>query len=307
MENKELVPVIQIVEGKIQDNLEALEIKVKAIAEQYKGLVVTDVKDAKDTLAKLRGLFKRINDEKIAAKKIFMAPFEEVERKVKEFGALLNEPIAEIDLQVKTAEQKIRDDRQAEIVSMLNQAASDFDPTMKEFFDSVSWRKEENWVQEKFWTSKGNPTTKLKEEIKEKAVSCKSGINTILLVAGEFTDQILEEFRLCGNLGKALAVLQEKKEVKARAEAVRKSLDEPLVVNTRQEPEQTPAFMQDDVEESPEDLPQAEPEIPAFMRGEVSHGGPQKKEVLIRFLCTDAEFVKVRTALSIAGVNYEVL
>lgn len=307
MENKELVPVIQIVDGKIQDNLDVLEAKVRAIADHYNGLVIPDIKDAKDTLAKLRGLFKRINAEKIAAKKIFMAPFEEIEKKVKQFGELLDKPIAEIDLQVKIVENQIKEDREKEITSMLDHAASDFDPVMKEFFDSVSWRKEENWVQEKFWTSKGNPTTKLKEEVEEKAVSCKSGINTILSLAGEFTDQILEEFRLCGNLGSALAVLQEKKEAKARAEAMRKSLDEPLVVNTQHEPDRPPAFMQEDVEESPKDLPQAEPEIPAFMRGEVSHGGPQKKEVLIRFLCTDAEFVKVRTALSIAGVNYEVL
>ena len=45
-ETKDLVPVIQIVDGRIQDNLTVVEQRVAEITEQYK-LVVTDVKDAR--------------------------------------------------------------------------------------------------------------------------------------------------------------------------------------------------------------------------------------------------------------------
>ncbi|WP_422477243.1 DUF1351 domain-containing protein [Pleomorphochaeta sp. DL1XJH-081] len=293
MENKELIPVIQVVDGKIQDNLDVLETKVKAIAEQYKGLVVTDISDAKKTLANLRGLFNKINDEKITAKKIFMAPFEEVEKKIKEFKNILDEPIIGIDQQIKESEQQVREERGVVIDALLDQASIEFDAVMKEFFNSTSWRKDPAWLQEKFWTPKGNPTTKLKEEIGTKVNTCRDGILTILSVAGEFTDQILDAFKTSGNLGQSLSLLEEKKRAKEQAEAFTKSVEQSEIpvaeVPTHDE---IPSFMKEE-------------DLPSFMTH--SPSVPQKKEVLVRFLCTDAEFMKVRSALSIAGIAYEVL
>lgn len=294
MENKELIPVIQVVDGKIQDNLDVLETKVKAIAEQYKDLVVTDISDAKKTLANLRGLFKKINDEKITAKKIFMAPFDEVEKKIKEFKNILDEPINGIDQQIKDSEQQVREERGVVIDALLDQASIEFDAVMKEFFNSASWRKDPAWLQEKFWTPKGNPTTKLKEEIESKATICREGIITILSVAGEFTDQILDAFKTSGNLGQSLSLLEEKKRAKEQAEAFKKPVEQPEIpvaeVPTHDE---IPSFMKE------------EQDLPSFMTQ--SPSVPQKKEVLVRFLCTDAEFMKLRSALSIAGIAYEVL
>lgn len=294
MENKELIPVIQVVDGKIQDNLDVLETKVKAIAEQYKGLVVTDISDAKKTLANLRGLFNKINDEKITAKKIFMAPFEEVEKKIKEFKNILDEPIIGIDQQIKESEQQVREERGVVIDALLDQASIEFDAVMKEFFNSTSWRKDPAWLQEKFWTPKGNPTTKLKEEIGTKVNTCRDGILTILSVAGEFTDQILDAFKTSGNLGQSLSLLEEKKRAKEQAEAFTKSVEQPEIpVAEVPTHDGIPSFMKE------------AQDLPSFMTQ--SPSVPQKKEVLVRFLCTDAEFMKMRSELSIAGIAYEVL
>jgi hypothetical protein len=294
MENRELIPVIQVVDGKIQDNLDVLETKVKAIAEQYKGLVVTDIPDAKKTLANLRGLFKKINDEKIAAKKIFMTPFDAVEQKIKEFKSILDEPINGIDQQIKDSEHQIRVEREGIIDSLLEEASSEFDEVMKEFFSSVTWKKDPSWVQEKFWTTKGNPTNKLKEEIDTKVNVCRDGVLTILSVSGEYTDQILGAFKNSGNLGQALSLLEEKKKAREQAEAFTQPVKqvEVPVADFSVEPE-TPSFMQQDAD------------LPSFMRQEPNV--PTKKEFLVRFFCTDAEIIKVRSALSIAGIGYEVL
>jgi hypothetical protein len=294
MEHRELIPVIQIVDGKIQDNLDVLETKVKMIAEQFKGLVVTDIPDAKKTLANLRGLFKKINDEKIAAKKVFMAPFDEVERKVKEFKGILDAPIDEIDRQIKESEEQIREERMVVIDSLLDQATSEFDGVMKEFFDSSPWRKESGWIQEKYWTPKGNPTGKLKEEIEAKADLCKDGIMSILSVAGEFTDQILDSFRATGNLSQSLGLLEEKKRAKEQAAAFKKPI----------EPPHTPVVGERTMEEVPSFMKE-EPELPSFMRA--APRTPARQMFTIKFNCTDAEFMKVRSALSIAGIAYEVL
>lgn len=314
-ETKDLVPVIQIVDGRIQDNLTVVEQRVAEITEQYKNLVVTDVKDAKDTLAKLRKLSTTINAEKIRAKKIFLAPFEEIEQRIKKLAEMISIPVAEIDLQVKTAEQKIRDTRIAEIDAMLEKASDEqgFDQVMKQWFASCSWRTDDRWTLEEYWTAKGNPTAKLTNEISSRIAMCKDGINTILSVAGEFTDQILDDFSSTGNLPSALATLEQKKKAKAQAEELRTALEKPLIINANKvfeepTPDEMPSFSEpsfmkmNEATEIRNDLPVADMGFPAFMQDPSG-----KKEFMIRVMCTEAEFSKVRTAFALARVEFEVL
>lgn len=314
-ETKDLVPVIQIVDGRIQDNLTVVEQRVTEISEQYKGLVVTDVKDAKDTLAKLRKLSSAINAEKIRAKKIFLSPFEEIEQRIKKLIELISVPVAEIDLQVKTAEQKIRDTRITEINAMLEKASDEqgFDQVMKQWFATCSWRTDDRWTLEEYWTAKGNPTAKLTNEISSRIAMCKDGINTILSVAGEFTDQILDDFSSTGNLPSALATLEQKKMAKAQAEELRTALEKPLVIRAdavfeEPTPDEMPSFSEpsfmkgNEATENRNDLPVADGGIPAFMQDP-----SDKKAYTIRVFCTEAEFSKVRTAFALARVDFEVL
>ena len=314
-ETKDLVPVIQIIDGRIQDNLTVVEQRVAEITEQYKNLVVTDVKDAKDTLAKLRKLSSTINAEKIRAKKIFLAPFEEIEQRIKKLAEMISIPVAEIDLQVKTAEQKIRDTRIAEINEMLEKASDEqgLDQIMKQWFASCSWRTDDRWTLEEYWTAKGNPTAKLTNEISSRIAMCKDGINTILSVAGEFTDQILDDFSSTGNLPSALSTLEQKKKAKAQAEELRTALEKPLVIRSdavfeEPTPDEMPSFSEpsfmkgNEATEIKNDLPVADMGFPAFMQDPSG-----KKEFVIRVMCTEAEFSKVRTAFALARVEFEVL
>lgn len=294
MEHTELIPVIQIVDGTIQDNLAVLESKVTTIATQYKGLVVTNIPEAKKTLANLRGLIKRINDEKIAAKKIYLSPFEAIEQKVKEFQKIIEAPITEIDQQIKESEQLIRTEREGVIDSLLNQASHDFTPVMKEFFDSVSWKKDPSWTQEKYWTGKGNPTSKLREEIEEKVNTCRDGVTTILSVAGECTDQILAFFKTSGNLGNSLSILEEKSRAKAQAEAFKQHLSPP-----------EPSIPSGSVEDAMPSFMQQEGTLPSFMMQEIPT--PQESVYTLQITCSHADFIKVRSALALVRVRYEVL
>lgn len=325
METKDLVPVITIVNGSIQENLSVIEARVREITEQYKGLVVTNVKEAKETLANLRKLFKAINDEKIKAKKAYLEPFEEIEARVKALGALIDVPVAEIDLQIKAAEQCVKEERVKQIAELEASAYPHLEnPAVVDFYQKCPWRTDPRWENQEYWTSKGYPTGKLKEEITEKAMQCKSGVNTILMMAGEFADQILEAFRTNGNLGVSLELLRSKKEAKAQAEALAQTLPMPDAPKFKpeapveasveettipspiapvEEPEEIPAFMRE-----PEIVP--EPELPAFMRPEPPKPDAQingKKTFMLRVVCTDSEFTRVRAAIMLAGIQFEVL
>jgi len=348
MENKDLVPVIQIVNGSIQENLSVIETRVKEIADQYTGLVVTDIKEAKDTVASLRKLSKAINDEKIRAKKVYLAPFEAIEERVKAIGALIAAPVAEIDSQIKTAEQKVKDDRAKLIDDMLGGAARAIGLSER-IFSQCSWRIDQRWTNEEYWTAKGNPAGKLTEEIESNAALCRDGINSILATAGEFADQILPIFMESGKLALALSTLEAKKQAKAQAEELRRSRETPVAPKIEpepavvvpvevaavpaeeatvpvkaaivpvEEPEEIPAFMR---EPEPEIVPEPEPEseLPAFMRPEpilYTSMRPEqpkpaaptngKKTFTLRVTCTDSEFQRVRAAIVLSGITFEVL
>jgi hypothetical protein len=244
-----------------------------------------------------------------------LAPFEEIEQRIKKLAEMISVPVAEIDMQVKTAEQKIRDTRIAEINAMLEKASDEqgLDQVMKQWFASCLWRTDDRWTLEEYWTAKGNPTAKLTNEISSRIAMCKDGINTILSVAEEFTDQILDDFSSTGNLPSALSTLEQKKKAKAQAEELRTALEKPLVINTNKvfeepTPDEMPSFFEpsfmkgSEATEIRNDLPVADTGIPAFMQDPSG-----KKEFVIRVMCTEAEFSKVRTAFALARVEFEVL
>ena len=117
-----------------------------------------------------------------------------------------------------------RTKRRTEDVELLEDlimdAAKILDDTQARFFhDSAFAEFDFSWTQEKFWTSKGNPTGKLKEDISSRVKMCLDGINTILSVGGEFVDQLLAEFKTSGVLAEVLSSLEAKKEAKRQAEA----------------------------------------------------------------------------------------
>lgn len=299
-----LVPVIEVIDGRITDNLEALHQKVERIAEEHRGIVVTDVPAARKILADLRGLFKKINAEKIAAKKVYMAPFEAIEAKVKEFGEMLNGPINEIDQQVKEAEERIRHERANAIEAIYADEYRDRDMSeaMVNQFITAPWRIDDAWMSQAYWTPKGNPAGKLKEEIARKVSTFKGGMATIQEVGGEFVAELVDDFTRHGDLSTTLASLEERRKVKERYEAMKPVSPPPA----EEYPDVTPfdgppqGFPSEAVgwDDTPVGGAPVTGEIPDFM----------KSQVLIKVLySTDAELAKVRSALTLAKVKWEIV
>lgn len=88
------------------DNLPELKEQLSSYLEDYRHAVYTEETKgfAKAAVADLRRLRKETNDAKIAAKKAYMKPCDEFESQVKELLALIDEPIALIDSQLKEFE-----------------------------------------------------------------------------------------------------------------------------------------------------------------------------------------------------------
>ena len=324
---KELQPVINIsVQGQIKDNLSELESWVNSVADKYKDLVVTDVADGKDVLKNLRALVKTINDEKIRVKKLFMTPYDEIEEKVKTLINIINSSLKPIEDQIKKAEQRICDQRKVKILELLeDEAKSTMGPKAYHFAQSVPWLFDTKWTQESFWTNNGNPAKKLKDAITEVIKRCESGVSSILMVGGEFTDQVLELFRVSGSLGNALGSLDEMKKARERAkqlkvteesvveefveDIVEEIVEEDVFEETQASEEEIPEFMRELQEVvTPNDIEIPSDTVPFMMDPEgVKPEKDVRKSVTIRFSLSDAELQELEGLFALTGVTYEVL
>ena len=118
-------------------NKEEFMALVASITESYVDVVYSEeqIKDAKADRAKLNAMKKAISDRRIQVKKEVMAPYDQFEAEVKEVVALIEEPIAMIDSQIKAYEEKCKEDKRQELIAHFETVAGDMDGILT--FDMV--------------------------------------------------------------------------------------------------------------------------------------------------------------------------
>jgi len=101
----------------IKFNFDELKKELTEGLEKYRGLVYDEksISEAKKDRATLNNFKKAIEDKRKEVKKQCLEPYENFEKQIKELVALVDEPVLEIDKQVKSYEQKKRDEKEAEI------------------------------------------------------------------------------------------------------------------------------------------------------------------------------------------------
>ena len=92
----------------IEFNFDELKAELTAALAKYKGLTYTDdqIKEAKADRASLNKFRDAIEAKRKELKKTCLTPYEDFEKRVKELTALIDAPIAEIDVQIKAADEK---------------------------------------------------------------------------------------------------------------------------------------------------------------------------------------------------------
>lgn len=113
--------------------------ELKAFIEQkvtdYQNLVYTEdkIKEAKSDRAYLNKLKKQISDRRIEVKKAVMAPYTEFEADVKEVLELIEQPISQIDAQIKAYESDQKEHRKQTLYHHYQTAYSEEFRTMVPF------------------------------------------------------------------------------------------------------------------------------------------------------------------------------
>ena len=92
----------------IEWNYEELRAELSQKLEEYKGLVYTEeqIKEAKADRAKLNALATAIDSERKKIKKQCLQPYEQFEAQIKDLLAVIKEPVALIDSQIKGYEEE---------------------------------------------------------------------------------------------------------------------------------------------------------------------------------------------------------
>lgn len=92
----------------IEWNYDELKAELSQKLEQYKGLVYTEdqIKEAKADRAKLNALATAIDDKRKQIKKQCLQPYEQFEAQIKDLLAVIKEPVALIDSQIKGYEEE---------------------------------------------------------------------------------------------------------------------------------------------------------------------------------------------------------
>lgn len=199
-------------------NKEDIQKRVLEITDGYSNVVYTDdtMKQAKEDRADLNCLRKAIDDRRKMVKKKCLELYEKFEEEVKEVLALIDEPVALIDRQVKVYEAQKKAEKKLELMNFFEENASDIEKIFT-FEDAFS----DQYLNASFTLKKA------KESILQKIDGVKRDLKTIDETCEEkYKVNVLDVYTRGFNISKALAEQGRLKELERKMEEERRRKEE---------------------------------------------------------------------------------
>lgn len=189
-------------------NYDEIKGELQIALDKYQNLAFTDetMKEAKTTRAHLNQLKTKVDNVRKDIKRKCLAPYEAFETKIKDLIGLIDQPILQIDSQVKSFEERCKQEKLENIKAFWNETAKDILPLVS--FDKIF---NEKWL---------NATTTMKsinEEIVKIVNDVKDGLSTISQLHTEYELQVKDKFLETLNLTIAL---NENTRLKERQKAI---------------------------------------------------------------------------------------
>lgn len=211
-------------EGFIQEisfNNEEIKKELALRLEKYKGLTYTDeeIKVAKTDKATLNKFREAIESKRKEIKNQCLAPYEKFETKIKEITKMIDEPILEIDKQVKSFETKQKEEKKETIIGIYNEAIGD----LKEVLPLVKlWN--ERWLNATYSIS--NVAKDIVSEVERISADLKS----LETIETKFHVEMKNKYLETLLMSEALAIKTRLEEQEKRLEALKKAQEEKATV-----------------------------------------------------------------------------
>lgn len=191
-------------------NYEELKTQLAEKVHIYKTIVYGDdqIKQAKSDRADLNKLKKALSDERIRRKKEYLAPFEEFEKKINEIIAIIDEPAALIDAQIKEYEQQKKEEKRQQI---------------REAFEKIGFPEyitvEKIWDDS--WLNSSCSLSRIREDFKTAAYKDEQAVQMIQNLP-EFSFEAMEYYKQSLDVTAAMAKANEQ----ARIAKAKKAAEE---------------------------------------------------------------------------------
>ena len=197
MDTNKLELQIFVEPGKVTQNFAEFKQMVKRELEtKYMNISVTEenLKDAKDARARLNKAMSSLKESMRSAQRQNDEPLKVPKAQAKELEALLNDAIIIIDTQIKRIEDKRREEKHSKALGVYREVFANAPEDVREFADRCEWIIKDEW---------SNATYSL-AKVKSECISAVTEIDSALqLLTGEYSAQMLEDFRQYGSIAKA--------------------------------------------------------------------------------------------------------
>ena len=192
--------------SEIKFNYEELKNQLTSMAAEYKGLVFTEsqLPEAKKDRAALNRMKKALNEARIQTQREYMAPFDEFKGRIDDLIRLVDEPVKEIDAQIKGFEEAAKEEKKEEIRKLFMETG---------FQNFVT--PEMIWNEK--WLNKSYSLMQIGEELTQWLNKIGKEVYTIHSLEG-FSFEAMEVYKETLDLNRAIAEGQRLADIQKRKE-----------------------------------------------------------------------------------------
>lgn len=194
-------------------NHEEIKQELSQRLEKYQGLVYSEdsIKEAKADRATLNKFKEAIENKRKEIKKQCLAPYEDFEKKVKEITAMVDKPISEIDNQVKSFEEKQKEEKKQIIEGTFAESVGDLKDILA--LDKI-WNEK--------WLNSSYKLNLIVQEISNYIQKVKDDLQTIETLKSKFELQMKDKYLENLRIQEALAVKARLEEQEVKLEEYKK-------------------------------------------------------------------------------------
>lgn len=232
---------------KIEFNYEEMKAEFSKKLVHYNTLVVTEdsIRDAKTDKAALNKLKEAIDTRRKEIKKLYLLPYENLEKQCKELIAMIEAPIKSIDSQIAVFDQRLQDEKWEQITAYYN-------AEVKELKELVPLEK----IVSSKWKNKTESLESVNNAIGDTLERIRGELETISTLHSPYEQQIKDVYLNDYNLSKALMEqkrleerqkqIEEMERQKEEQQRAAQNVSEPVIEAKKESPvqavtEDTPA------------------------------------------------------------------
>lgn len=193
--------------GVISTNFEEIKEKLETEMSTYKTMRVTvdNKKEAKEDMADLRKLKKKLNNRKKEVKEEYMKPYLEMEDGVKQLISIIDGAINFLDGQVAELEEQRVLERKAEITKVYDELVEE------ELLDYMPMER----IWNNKWTNASTTMKSIREDITGYATKVRTDIATIKAMQSDKTEQALNYYMETNDLASSIQMITRYEQEKA--------------------------------------------------------------------------------------------